>query len=116
MANAPLTARQYQTVLKKIGKPRGKQKYFLRAHVRSRNGISNTLKLQVAAGYKHRGGINLQYGLLARKIARKAGHVVPRGSAWLSALVEFMATDPNGVWKLRIYPEFARALMAEKWI
>jgi len=85
------TKADFDKALKTIGMPHGRQIDFLREHV-----------------------INLQYGLLARKIGKALG----RKNADLTLLVDFVRPKSvtNDEWIMVMHPQFATALKQARWI
>jgi hypothetical protein len=108
------TIRQFRLALAKIRKPRGRQLLFLRAHYRAPGHVLTARKLAEAAAYKTHDGINLQYGLLAKRIGRALG----LGESRLDLLVEFVPprSVSNREWVLAMRKEFAAALKSVDWV
>ena len=105
------TKAQFVGALREVPKPGGRQRLFLRAHVRARRGLT-ARRLAQAARYQNHGGINLQYGLLAQRI----GAALHRRDAHLSLLVEFRRPNSDAEWVLVIHPQFAAALKEAGWV
>ena len=110
------TTRQFTLALVTIGRPQGRQLRFLRAHFNAPKRALNMRKLAMAAGYRHYGGVNLQYGKLAHRIAQALGIKAPRTAVVL--LAEFIGPRQasNTDYILVMREEFARALVAAKWV
>jgi hypothetical protein len=108
------TIGEFRSVLAKIQKPGGRQLVFLRAHQRAPGHVLTARRLAEAAGYKTYDGINLQYGLLAKRIGKSLGFRNGR----LDLLVEFVPprSVSNREWVLAMRKEFAAALKAAKWV
>ena len=64
-----VNADQFTEALKKIGRPTGTKSGFLLAHYKAKKKTSTATELAEVSGYKNHGGINLQYGKLAHRIA-----------------------------------------------
>lgn len=107
------TVNQLVQALRELREPTVAQKRFLAAHHSAPGRTSTATKLARAAGYKNFSALNLQYGVLARRIGERLGQ-----EANLSFLVEF--TRPNGVtndhWLLHMRPEVATALERAGWV
>lgn len=87
---------------------------MLDAHLKAANQVSIARELAAAAGYKSWRGMNLQYGLLAKRIAG-ALQAQPQN---LSLLVEFVRPHElrNTEWLILMRPTFARALKKSGWL
>ena len=111
-----VSERDFIRALQSLPKPRGKQLRFLRAHVKARGKALTMEQIARAAGYAGYSGGNLQYGLLARRIASAAGVVPPDPAVEL--LVE--SVPPKGVtnrqWVLVMRAPFASALEKAGWV
>jgi hypothetical protein len=94
--------------------PGGRQLDFLREHVKAPGRARTARRLAQTAGYQNYGGINLQYGLLARRIGAALG----RRDANLSLLVDFVppTSVTNTEWVMVMHPQFAEALKQAGWI
>jgi hypothetical protein len=73
-------------------------------------------RLATAAGYKSYGGVNLQYGKLARRIAKLLGRPLP--ATRVSLLVDFVDKEQisNRNWVVHMRPAFASALRSAGWV
>lgn len=73
-------------------------------------------QLAKAAGYANYGGVNLQYGILAKRIAGELGRRPPSTAVFL--LVEFIPPREasNREYILVMRPQFARALKSARWV
>jgi hypothetical protein len=105
---------QSSDALAQLPKPGGSQLKFLREHAKSRGRALTARRLAEAVGYRNHGGINLQYGLLARRI----GEVLGRRDPHLSILVDFVPprSVTNREWVMVMHPQFAEALKDANWI
>ena len=114
MAKREPTKSDFEKALRKIGIPGGKQLKFLQAHFASPGKASTATELARAVQYKSYDGINLQYGLLARRI----GEAMGRPKATLSLLLEFSKPESltNAHWILSMKMDFALALMELGWV
>jgi len=67
-------------------------------------------------GYKGYEGVNLQYGMLAQKIAEVLN--VPLPPIRLTLLADFVERDTqsNAQWQIVMKPEFAAALEDVGWV
>jgi hypothetical protein len=108
------TKTDFDNALRTIGRPRGRQMDFLREHVNARGRALTARRLADAVGYKDYRGINLQYGLLARKI----GNALGRKTVDLTLLVDFVRPKSvtNDEWIMVMHPEFATALKQAHWV
>lgn len=108
------TKTDFDRALKTIGKPGGRQIDFLREHVNAQGRALTAQRLADSVGYKDYRGINLQYGLLARKI----GDVLGRKNANLTLLVDFVRPKSvtNDEWIMVMHPQFATALKQARWV
>ena len=117
-----ITETEFETALRSLRKPRGRQPKFLKAHASGKGRALNMRSLAKAAGYASYRGVNLQYGLLAKRIGQALKK--PRtATVAISHLVEFVAPKSrsrdhisNDEWILVMRPEFAGALAKAKWI
>jgi hypothetical protein len=109
-----ITTREFIFALTKLEYPRGKQSLFLQAHYKAPGKALTAKKLAKAANYRSWRAINLQYGLLAKKIVEQIG--IKNGN--LSYLVEFAGPKniTNAEWILFMNPEFAKALLKVGWV
>ncbi len=108
------TQPQFVKALGKVFKPRGRQLDFLREHVQAPGRALTARRLAEAVGYQNHGGINLQYGLLAKRIGDALGRK-DVDIALLVALVRPPAVT-NKEWVLVMHPQFAEALKQAGWI
>ena len=115
MSSTPTEA-QFLHALRALTPPGGRQRRFLQAHVRARGKALTMEQLARAAGYQDWRGGNLQYGLLATRIAEALGIRPP--STAVELLVE--SVPPKGVtnreWVLVMRPQFAAALVKSGWV
>jgi hypothetical protein len=113
MANL-VSAERFAKALSQLDVPGGRQLEFLQLHMEAPGKTSTATNLAAAAGYRNWNALNLQYGLLAKRIGRQLG----RKRENLSLLVEF--TRPKDVsnehWLLHMRTEFAEALVSAGWI
>lgn len=79
------SAADFESALRRIRMPRGRQLLFLQAHYDARGRGLNAGKLAKAARYKSYRAINLHYGLLAARVAREL-RSVEASSCWLTPL------------------------------
>lgn len=105
--------------LKMLERPGGQQTQFLRLHAQAKGLASTMRRLAQQVGYASCKGMNLQYGLLARKIASSAGLHKPD----ITTLVEFVVPKgrsakniSNHKWILVMREPFAEELQAVGWI
>lgn len=82
----------FETVLKEGIRP--KQKDILIAHYNSQNHTSTAQRLATSVGYLTFGGVNFQYGILARRIAELIGFEYPPMGFWLHVLADW-ADEPE---------------------
>jgi hypothetical protein len=108
------TRLQFQRALKSLPMPRGRQLAFLPEHVKAPGRALTARCLAKAARYHDYRGINLQYGLLARRI----GDILGRKDATLSLLVAFVRPKSvtNTEWVMVMHPQFAEALKRAGWV
>ena len=108
------TRNQFVRALNEIGLPSGRQQVFLREHANAPGRALTARRLAESVHYQNYGGINLQYGLLAKRI----GQVLGRQNSRLSILVDFVQPRAvtNSEWVLVMHPQFAEALEQAGWI
>lgn len=113
MPNPPTTS-DFSNALRQLSRPGGRQLKFLQAHYSAPDKASTATKLAHIVKYKSYDGINLQYGLLARRI----GEAMGRPNAGLGLLVEFNRPESltNAHWILSMRTEFAAALLELGWV
>jgi hypothetical protein len=116
MVSRAVTSKEFKRALSLLGRPTTGQRKFLQAHYRATARITTMRKLAHAAGYKRYGGVNLQYGGLARRIAHILNRPLPR--IRVSLLVEFIQPEEvsNRHYLLRMRPAFAAALRSAGWV
>jgi hypothetical protein len=104
----------FEKALHLIGKPSGKQLKFLQAHFSAPGKASTATELACTVKYKSYGGINLHYGLLAKRI----GEALGRPDETLSLILEFNRPESltNAHWILSMKMEFAEALLGAGWV
>ena len=114
-----LSQRNFEIALRKMEIPRGKQVQFLKFHASAVGRASNMRQLAKRVGYENWRAMNLQYGLLAKRIGLAAGIVNPT----ISLLVEFIPPEnissqhvSNSEWILVMREPFANALKKVGWI
>ena len=70
---------------------------LLRAHYKAPRHTATARQLANAVGYANYGGVNIQYGTLAHRIASRLGIVEPPNGFWLFVLVNWANShDPSG--------------------
>jgi hypothetical protein len=108
------TRSQFAHALATLPTPGGRQLDFLREHANAPGRVLTARRLADAVGYQNHGGINLQYGLLARRI----GEALGRSDVNLSLLVDFVRPKAvtNKEWVMVMHPQFAEALKQAGWI
>jgi hypothetical protein len=114
-----MTEGKFKKALSKLRLPGGSQLKFLKWHAQAKGRAANMRLLAKKAGYNGWNGMNLQYGILARKIGEAGGQSNPR----INLLVEFVAPKghsgeniSNSEWILVMREPFAKALKAAGWI
>jgi len=114
MTKREYTAAEFETAMRAIRKPGGNIPKFLRAHYDAPGRTLTTIQLKEAAGYRHHGVINLHYGTLAKRIGRALGNP----TVDVSGLVTFQPPEKysDGLWRLVMSADFARALQRAGWI
>src|SRR5690349_14858346 len=114
MRSRQISKAQFKHALEVLGRPGGRQLRFLQEHYSSPGRASTATLLAVAAGYKNFNALNLQYGLLARRVGEILGHPDER----LGFLLEFNepASLTNEHWILSMRPAFADALRELGWV
>lgn len=115
MPTRSITSREFAFALRQITPSKG-QTRFLQAHYRATGRVTTTTNLARSAGYQNYGGVNLQYGGLAKRIAKILRRPVPEVRATL--LVEFVEREKlsNRNWILHMRPAFARGLRSAGWV
>ena len=78
MARTSITSTDFQRALVMIGPLTDRQQKFLQAHYRATGRVATMSNLAEAAGYKNYGGVNLQYGGIAKRLARALKRPVPQ--------------------------------------
>jgi hypothetical protein len=114
MRETEAAVEEIHKALIKIGKPRGRQPKFLQAHYDSNGRASTATILAQRAGYKSYRGVNLQYGVLAEKLAKEIGY---RGQS-LAMVCDWAERDTitNAHYVLIMRPNFAEALKSAGWV
>ena len=109
------STKDFTNALYQLPKPTEKMRKFLAAHMTAAARTSTATILAQAVGYANFGGINLQYGTLAKKLAIA---LKVDGNPGLSLIVDFVKSKKvtNAHWLLVMKPEFARALVAAHWV
>lgn len=111
----PLPTRaQFAQALSQVRKPRGRQLDFLRDYVKAPGRALTARRLAQSVGYKSHDGINLQYGLLARRI----GDALGRNDEGIGLLVDLVRPKSvtNAEWIMVMHPQFADALKLAGWV
>jgi hypothetical protein len=110
------TIREFRHALQTIDRPGGHQLRFLQRHYSATGRALNMRRLAEAAGYSNYGGVNLQYGKLATRLAQALGRETPDTA--VGFLAEFIAPREasNREYVLVMRDAFARALKAEGWL
>jgi hypothetical protein len=100
--------------LELLRKPRGNQLKFLQAHYDSPGRASTATILANGAKYKSYRGLNLQYGILAEKLANATGY---RGDSF-GMVCDWAKRDTitNAHCVLIMRPNFAKALKVARWV
>ena len=115
MAQPTIGSKEFKHALSKL-RPTKPQLKFLQEHYRAVGRVSTMSNLAKAAGYKNYGGVNLQYGSLAKRIGRILQRPLP--ATRVTLLVDFV--DPESVsnrnWIVHMRPAFASALRAMNWV
>ena len=108
------TQTQFADALARLPMPGGRELDFLRIRAEAPGRALTARRLAEAVGYESYGGINLQYGLLARRI----GETLGRRDVDLSLLVDFVRPKAvtNREWVMVMHPQFAEALKRAGWI
>lgn len=109
-----LSQAEFERALARIKRPGGRVIDFLRVHVRAPGRALTASLLAEAVGYPNHNAVNLQYGNLAARIGRAAGHQ----GANLFLLVEFAkpTSITNRQRVLIMRPAFAAALRGSGWL
>ena len=84
---------------------------LLRVHYEAPRHVRTYSQLAAAVGYKNYGGVSLQYGRLARKVADRLGVATrPEEGFWGIVIVDWVgAYDPSGT-RFRLRPVVVEAL------
>jgi hypothetical protein len=105
------------SALKETAPPSKKQKLFLQAHYSAKNQTSTATKLATKVGYKNHGGINLQYGKLAKRPADKLGlYLGPDPYMLLLVEIRRPENSANDHYNLIMRDEFAKGLKSAGWV
>jgi hypothetical protein len=84
---------------------------LLRAHYESPRHIATARQLARTVGYVNYGGVNMQYGTLAHRVASRLGVVEPPNGFWLFVLVDWASSsDPRGDTRFRLRAPVVEAL------
>ncbi|MEI6536852.1 MAG: hypothetical protein WCN98_16015 [Verrucomicrobiaceae bacterium] len=107
------TAADFVLAFKAIAPVHDNHIAILRTHAQAPGRVRTVTQLAEAVGYNGYEAINLQYGLLAKKIGEAMGHSNPN----LSVLVEFAAPGAhnNPQWELTLRPAVAQAVSDMGW-
>lgn len=110
------TKKDFRRALRIVGRPQGRQLKFLAAHYAAPKRALNMRRLARSAGYASWRAMNLQYGLLAARLASAIGAPVP--SCAVCFLCDFIHPNQasNTEWILIMKPAFAAALKHERWV
>jgi hypothetical protein len=113
---ASITSEQFKRALSSIGPLTEGQRRFLQEHYRAVGRVSTMSNLARAAGYRGYGGVNLQYGILAKRIAKVLHRPVP--AIRVEVVAEFVEPTKisNKDWVLHMRPAFASALRSLKLV
>jgi hypothetical protein len=109
-----VTTEQFTVALNSLGKPRGRQIDFLKAHACAEGRATTFSILAGHVNYRSYRAINLHYGKLARRIGDAMGHPNARITLLMAAAKPSSITNKN--WVLVMHPEFAEALVKAAWI
>ena len=102
---------RYVVALEKIAtRLTPKRLRMIRAHYCAPDRTLTATQLAKAAGYKNYRAVNLQYGLLGKKLAALMGWKVPEGAQASFACAAFYRTDAEEDWLWEMHPAFAEAL------
>jgi hypothetical protein len=115
MAAKKISSREFKLALARLTPTVG-QKKFLQEHYRSTGRVSTMSRLAEAADYKNYGGVNLQYGRLAKQIAKILRRPIPPTK--VAILVDFIERQKisNKNWVVHMRPAFASALRSAGWV
>ena len=110
------TKAEFCRALRIVGRPKGRQLKFLAAHYGAQERALNMRRLARSAGYASWRAVNLQYGLLAGRIASAIRAPVP--SCAVTFLCDFIRPNQasNTEWILIMKPAFAAALKEVGWV
>ena len=81
--------REFRHALRTVGRPSGRQLKSLQRHYRATGQVLNMRRLAEVAGYANYGGVNLQYGTLAKRLAHAIDRRLPQPA--LGLLATFIA-------------------------
>lgn len=109
------TKNEFARALGAVKEPKGRQLDFLRAHAKAPQRRLSARQLANSARYKGPHGINLQYGLLAGRIAEALGGSY-RSDVQLTLLVKLIRPRQGEEWQLEMRKEFAEALKQAGWL
>ena len=111
------TAAEYEAGLRKIRDDMTLNQLLLLQRHHSAPGRSATARqLADHLGYANWGGTNLQYGLLAKKLAEAMGVEVNGDLVYLLATFKREADVAEGEVQLVMRPQLAAALQSLKWV
>ena len=106
-----ITPQQFASALSQVSLTE-KQHAVLRAHYEAPHRALTVTMMAKAARYKNYGGINLQYGGLAKRLGDNLGVKTGQKKAHLGFLCDFVEPKAltNSEWILIMRPEFAQGL------
>lgn len=108
------TVKQFSEALRSLDVPPESVRKFLRAHLDAEFRAATATQLSQAAGYENYGGVNLQYG----KLAKRVGEQLRLQETNLGLLTKFIRPGAltNKDWILIMRDEFADALITTNWL
>jgi hypothetical protein len=114
VALTKVSASRFASVLRAIGRPKGRPLEFLRAHYNAPGRAASATVLAECVGYKSNNGIKSWYGTLARQI----GMLIAVESPDISLLFDVVrpSTARSREWTFVMRPEFADGLKRAGWV
>jgi hypothetical protein len=105
---------EFAEALKELRRPDSNVLQFLKAHNEAPGRVSTATVLAASAGYQEYRGVNLQYGILAKRIGTTLGE--PEANIELLIEIVKQGTVTNAEALLVMRCEFAQALADVGWI
>lgn len=86
---------------------------MLKTHCQASDQVTTAQQLPKVVSYKGCRSANLQYGILAKRVAKEVGYQPPKGYTFLSTLVTF--PQEHVPYKMKLRPNVIEALEEIGW-